>query len=193
MKPDSTPNLPRGREHAEPVEQANPVPWLLGLISASLAVWGVSYFLLNPELVPANAVSPTGGTPIAAAAPAADGAQIFTSHCASCHQANGAGLPGVFPPLAASEWINGDPKTLARILLLGISGEMKVNGTTFNGTMPAFSGTLSDAEIAAVATHIRASFGNHADPLTADQIKNERAALGSRTTPLAGDKELQKQ
>ncbi len=193
MKPDSTPNLPRGREHAEPVEQANPVPWLLGLVSASLAVWGVSYFLLNPELLPANAVNPAAGAPATAAALPADGAQIFASHCASCHQANGAGLPGVFPPLTASEWINGNPKTLARILLLGINGEMKLAGTTFNGTMPAFSATLSDAEIAAVATHIRANFGNHADALTADQVKSERTALGSRTTPWAGDAELKKQ
>src|ERR1700704_3563465 len=82
------------REHAEPVERNNPVPWLLGLVAASLCVWGVSYFLLNPNPAPAP-VSPSQGTapaPQAAAPVAADGAQIFASRCASCHQTTGAGL-----------------------------------------------------------------------------------------------------
>ena len=182
----------RAREHAEPAERSNPVPWLLGLVAACLTVWGVSYFLLNPGLMSAtNAAS--GGAPSAAsaAAPAAaDGAQIFASRCASCHQATGAGLPGVFPPLAGSEWVNGDAKTVALILLLGINGKINVAGSTFNGTMPAFGATLSDAEIAAVASHVRASFGNKSPALTADLVKTERTQLGNRTTPWAGGDEL---
>jgi mono/diheme cytochrome c family protein len=183
------------REHAEPGERTNPVPWLLGLVAASLTVWGVSYFLLNPALVPGTA-APPGGAPAAASAAApsvADGAQIFASRCASCHQATGAGLPGVFPPLAASEWVNGDAKTVARILLLGINGSINVAGATFNGAMPAFGATLSDAEIAAVASHVRSSFGNKSPALTADIVKAERAALGTRTTPWAGGDELKAQ
>jgi mono/diheme cytochrome c family protein len=187
----------RAREHAEPGEHANPVPWLLGLVAASLTVWGVSYFLLNPALVPGTAAPPGGGPAAASAAAAApsavDGAQIFASHCASCHQTTGAGLPGVFPPLAGSEWVNGDARTVARVLLLGINGKITIAGATFNGTMPAFGATLSDAEIAAVASHVRASFGNKAPALTADDIKAQRAALGTRTTPWAGGDELKAQ
>jgi mono/diheme cytochrome c family protein len=183
------------RENAEPSERANPVPWLLGLVAASLAVWGVSYFLLAPGLAPSPAAaSASSGAGAAVAAPAAaDGAQIFASRCASCHQATGAGLPGVFPPLAGSEWVNGDAKTVARILLLGVNGKIAVKGSPISGTMPAFGTTLSDAEIAAVASHVRASFGNNSAPLTADLVKAERAKLGSRSTAWAGGDELKAQ
>ncbi|MGF6604045.1 mono/diheme cytochrome c family protein [Paraburkholderia sp. GAS448] len=185
----------RAREHAEPAERTNPVPWLLGLVAACLIVWGVSYFLLNPGLMSATTAASSGAPAAAsAAAPAAaDGAQIFAGRCASCHQATGAGLPGVFPPLAGSEWVNGDAKTVARILLLGINGTIGVAGSAFNGTMPAFGTTLSDAEIAAVASHVRASFGNKSPALTADLVKTERTKLGNRTTPWAGGDELKSQ
>jgi mono/diheme cytochrome c family protein len=195
------------REHPEPIVRNNPVPWLLGLVASCLCVWGVSYFLLNPNLgLPAagNSAAATAtsqatvgqatpATAQAAASAAADGGQIFTSRCASCHQATGAGLPGVFPPLAGSEWVNGDGTTMAGILLLGITGPITVKGASFSGMMPAFDSSLSDAEIAAVASHVRSSFGNHSPAVTADVVKAERAKLGSRTTPWAGGAELQAQ
>jgi|HubBroStandDraft_6_1064221.scaffolds.fasta_scaffold673242_2 mono/diheme cytochrome c family protein len=200
------------REHPEPIERNNPVPWLLGLVASCLCVWGVSYFLLNPNLgrpVAGDSATATAAgqatvgqatvgqatpaTAQAAAPAAADGGQIFTSRCASCHQATGAGLPGVFPPLAGSEWVNGDGTTMAGILLLGITGPITVKGASFSGMMPAFDSSLSDAEIAAVASHVRSSFGNHSPAVTADVVKAERAKLGSRTTPWAGEAELKAQ
>ncbi|USU18529.1 cytochrome c [Paraburkholderia fungorum] len=195
MKDDPKRDSMRGRENAEPAEQTNPVPWLLGLVAASLAVWGVSYFLLNPNLM-RNINSASGTAPAAssAATPAlADGAQLFASRCASCHQATGSGLPGVFPPLAGSEWVNGDAKTVARILLLGVNGKISVAGTTFNGAMPAFGGTLTDAEIAAVASHVRSSFGNKSSALSADLVKTERTKIGTRSAPWTGGDELKAQ
>jgi mono/diheme cytochrome c family protein len=198
MKRDSQSNPIHVREHAEPDERNNPVPWLLGVVAVSLAVWGVSYFLLNPAFAPdkpaasAGGAAAVGAAAVATAPPAADGAQIFASRCAACHQATGAGLPGVFPPLAGSEWVNAEPKTIARILLLGVNGKITVAGNTFSGSMPAF-GTMSDAEIAAVASHVRSSFGNKSSALTADFVKTERASLGTRTTPWAGGDELKAQ
>ena len=195
MSKDQRGNAVYAREHAEPVERNNPVPWLLGLIAASLCVWGVSYFLLDPELAPAPVSSTQGAatTPQAPAPVAVDGAQIFASRCASCHQTTGAGLPGVFPPLAGSELVNGDASKVAEILLLGINGPITVKDATFNGVMPAFGHQLSDAEIAAVASHVRASFGNNSPAVTADVVKAERSKLGNRSTPLAGEAELQAQ
>ena len=189
---DQRDNAVYAREHTEPVERNNPVPWLLGLVSASLCVWGVSYFLLNPNLAPAAAPpsQSAANAPQVAAPVVADGAQIFSSRCASCHQPTGAGLPGVFPPLAGSEFANGDASTLARILLLGIKGAVTVKGATYNGLMPPFGQQLSDAEIAAVASYVRASFGNKSPALTAEVVKAERAKLGNRSTPLAGAAEL---
>jgi mono/diheme cytochrome c family protein len=181
-------------------------------VASCLCVWGVSYFLLNPNLgrpVAGDSATATAAgqatvgqatvgqatpaTAQAAAPAAADGGQIFTSRCASCHQATGAGLPGVFPPLAGSEWVNGDGTTMAGILLLGITGPITVKGASFSGMMPAFDSSLSDAEIAAVASHVRSSFGNHSPAVTADVVKAERAKLGSRTTPWAGEAELKAQ
>jgi mono/diheme cytochrome c family protein len=195
MKDKRPLNAMREREHAEPFERTNPVPWLLGLVASGLLVWGVSYFLLNPALGPQPSASSAAANspPDSAATAAANGMQIFASRCASCHQATGAGLPGVFPPLAGSEWVNGEPKQVARILLLGVTGKITVAGSTFNGSMLAFGSTLSDAEIAAVASHVRSSFGNKSSALTADLIKTERTALGTRTTPWAGEDELKKQ
>jgi mono/diheme cytochrome c family protein len=194
MSKDQQDNASYAREHAEPVERNNPVPWLLGLVAACLCVWGVSYFLLNESLAPATALpSKSAATTPQAPAPvavAADGAQIFASRCSSCHQATGAGLPGVFPPLAGSEWVNGDASKVAEILLLGINGPITVKGATFHGVMPAFGHQLSDAEIAAVASHVRSSFGNKSPAVTADVVKAERAKLGNRSTPWAGGAEL---
>ena len=185
----------RAREHAEPVEQRNPVPRLFGLVAAGLCVWGVSYFLLNPDLEPAKA-SPTAGqvtTPQAPQPIAVDGAQIFDSRCAACHQSTGLGLAGVFPPLAGSEWVNGDAATVARILLLGINGTISVKGATYNGTMPPFGHQLTDAEIAAVASYSRTNLGNKSSAMTADVVKAAREKLGTRAKPWAGGAELQAQ
>ena len=192
MSKDQQDNASYAREHEEPVERNNPVPWLLGLVAACLCVWGVSYFLLNQSLAPATALPSKSAatTPQAPTPVAADGAQIFASRCSSCHQATGAGLPGVFPPLAGSEWVNGDASKVAEILLLGINGPITVKGATFHGVMPAFGHQLSDAEIAAVASHVRSSFGNKSPAVTADVVKAERAKLGNRSTPWAGGAEL---
>jgi mono/diheme cytochrome c family protein len=95
----------------------------------------------------------------------------------------------VFPPLADSEWVNGDSGKVAEILLLGIDGPITVKSAEFQGIMPAFCQQLSDAEIAAVASYVRASFGNKSPAVTADVVKAERAKLGNRSTPWAGGAE----
>ena len=180
------------REHAEPVEYGNPAPWLLGLVAASLCVWGVSYFLINQDLGPATTppAAEVAAPPQAAQPVAANGAQIFASHCAACHQSNGSGVPDAFPPLAGSEWVGGDASTLAGILLLGISGTITVKDATYDGLMPTFGDQLSDAEIAAVVSYVRASFGNTSPAVTADVVKAERDKLGNRSMPWAGEAEL---
>lgn len=122
------------------------------------------------------------GAPAPAPKPARTGAQIFSSTCAACHQAQGEGT-NVYPPLAGSEWVNGTESRLVRIILHGLVGDVEVQGQPFNGAMPAWGPTLSDAEIAAVATYIRSSFGNQALPITAATVAQARAAHAGRTTP----------
>jgi len=120
---------------------------------------------------------------------AVDGAQIYAGKCASCHQATGAGISGVFPPLAGAEWVTGDEKILSNILLHGVNGPLEVKGNVYNGLMPAWN-SLSDEEIAAVLTYIRRNWGNQAPAVTAATVKVQREATKGRTGPYQGGTEL---
>ena len=112
-----------------------------------------------------------------------DGKQVFSTTCAACHQATGEGVPGVYPPLAGSEWVTGDEAKVVRILLHGVTGPIEVAGETFNSMMPPWGATLKDADIAAVLTYARSTWGNKGTPITAAKVAAIRAATASRTTP----------
>jgi ubiquinol-cytochrome c reductase cytochrome b subunit len=110
------------------------------------------------------------GTEVASASNG-NGAKVFSSNCASCHGSAGAGTPGAFPPLANNPVVTGDPKKVIGIVLNGLHGAITVNGQTYNGQMPAWKGTLSNADIADVITYIRGSLGNnHASAVTTAQV-----------------------
>ena len=85
----------------------------------------------------------------AAASPAqvAAGKTVFETACMACHQADGKGLPGAFPPLAGSDFLLGNTDRAVGIVVNGLQGEVVVNGNTFNSVMPAMT-QLSDTEIA---------------------------------------------
>ncbi len=99
-----------------------------------------------------------------------NGGAVYTANCSSCHQSNGKGQPNVFPPLAGNAVVTGDPKKVIHIVKNGLNGKIKVGSMTFNGQMPAWKGTLSNSDIAAVITYIRSSWGNHAGPVSASQV-----------------------
>jgi mono/diheme cytochrome c family protein len=99
-------------------------------------------------------------------------------------------LPGVFPPLAGSEWVLGKEATLARILLHGINGSLTVKGSTYNGAMPAFKEQLQDAEIAAVLSHVRSQWGNQGAVVAPEVVATARKDTAARTEPFKGDAEL---
>ena len=116
------------------------------------------------------ALAPHGQNAPLARAAAPDGDALYGSNCASCHQATGQGLPGAFPPLAKNSVVTGDATKLAKIVLNGLNGAVTVSGKTYNGSMPAFKGQLKNAEIAAVLTYIRSSWGNKASAVTESQV-----------------------
>jgi mono/diheme cytochrome c family protein len=130
--------------------------------------------------------------PAGGGAAAADGATIFAARCAACHQATGAGLPSVFPPLAGSNWVNGHDTTVIQIVLHGIQGSLTVNGGKYNGAMPNFGAQLSDAEIAAVLSYVRSQWGNKAGAVSAQQVTAQRTATAQRNEPWDGDADLSK-
>ena len=94
--------------------------------------------------------------------------------CIGCHQATGTGIPGQFPPLAGSEWVIHGDERLIMGLLHGINGPLVVKGNPYNGQMPAVGQTLTDAEIAQVASYIRNEWGNEASLVSEDEVKNAR-------------------
>ena len=129
------------------------------------------------------AAAPAAAPAVAAAAPGE--AQFAT--CAVCHQATGLGMPGAFPPLAGSEYVNGTPDKHIAIVLHGLSGPVTVKGTQFNSMMAPL-GTMSDDDIAAAINYERSSWGNNGVHVTAAQVAAVRAKTASRTTPwTAGD------
>ncbi|MEP0546905.1 MAG: cytochrome c [Rhodothermales bacterium] len=129
---------------------------------------------------------PSATVPTLAAAESVDGAQIYQSRCAACHQAGGEGVLGTFPPLAGSEVVQGDKGVLVRVVLHGLSGPIEVEGTMYDGAMPAWP-MLSDEEIAAVTTHERSSWGNDAGPISAEEVAAIREALVGRSQPWTAD------
>lgn len=108
------------------------------------------------------------------AAETAQGETLYSNNCAACHQSNGKGLPGAFPPLAGNSAVNdSDPTKHIRVILHGLQGE-EIDGQTYGSPMPAFGDQFSNAEIAAVINHERQSWGNTGKPVTPQQVAAQR-------------------
>lgn len=95
------------------------------------------------------------------------GKTVYTQSCAACHQTDGAGIPGAFPPLAKSDYLNADKKRAIGIVKNGLSGEITVNGSKFNSVMPSLG--LSDQDIANVLTYIYSSWDNSKKVVTPEE------------------------
>jgi len=102
---------------------------------------------------------------------------LYLANCAACHQADGQGLPGAFPPLANSDLISGDPWQIMEATVKGMSGPITVNGQEYDGVMPAMS-YMSDEDLAKVLTYVLNSWGNPGGSFTADQISTYRRGAG---------------
>jgi len=113
----------------------------------------------------------------------ATGETVYQANCASCHQANGQGIPGAFPPLAGHvpELLapEGGRTYLTHVLLYGLQGSIAVDGQTYNGVMPAWQ-QLDDAQLADVLSYISTAWENEADlpegfePFSAEEVAAER-------------------
>jgi nitrite reductase (NO-forming) len=103
------------------------------------------------------------------------GKAIFAGTCATCHQASGEGLAGVFPPLAKSDYIAADPKRVPNVILHGLTGTVTVNGTDYNSVMPPMA-QLTDDEIANLATFVLNSWGNPGGHVTKEEVATMRKA-----------------
>jgi len=108
------------------------------------------------------------------------GKKIFAANCQTCHQANGQGVPGQYPPLAGSEFTTGGSRRMGMIVLKGLQGPVKVKGQQYgSAVMQPWDKTLTDQKIADVMTYERSEWGNSASPVTAEQIAALRKELAS--------------
>jgi nitrite reductase (NO-forming) len=108
------------------------------------------------------------------------GQALFAGTCSTCHQANGEGMPGVFPPLAGSDFIKADPKRVPTIITHGLSGPVTVNGKDYDSVMPPMS-QLTDDEVANIATYVLNSWGNPGGRVTKDEAAAIRKGPGIGT------------
>ncbi|WP_411826059.1 c-type cytochrome [Luteolibacter sp. AS25] len=179
------------REKEEPIEAIRRAPWwLVHGIYAPLCIWGIWYLLSEsggfrwdeynesyPRTLVLEESAEDAKTAPASDNPAAlikEGKTVFTTVCAACHQADGKGLPGAFPPLAGSDWVNGPEERIILIVLHGLGGEIVVNGETWNSIMPAQGATLDDRKISAVLSYIRSEWGNSSPPVTPAKVAELR-------------------
>lgn len=97
--------------------------------------------------------------------------------CGGCHQGNGLGLAGQYPPLADSEWVTGGTERLIRVVQHGLVGQVTVKGQNYNfpGGMQGFGGAMSAGDLANVLTYIRNTWGNEGSMITKEMVEKVRA------------------
>ena len=159
------------REKSEPSEGYTPMPlFLLGFVSAMIFIVSI-YFIHNrggltsgiheAALIYDERFDPKvdgGETAVVEVDPLVMGKRLYTQVCAACHQVNGQGLPGAFPPLAGSDYLFKNREASIRGVKFGQQGELIVNGVTYNSVMAPMG--LEDEEIADVMNFIMNSWGN---------------------------------
>ncbi len=114
------------------------------------------------------------------------GQAAYLANCAACHQPDGSGLAGAFPPLKGSDWLTSNTaETAIRAVLTGLSGPMKVSGKDYNGVMPAMS-HLSDADIAHILSYVNTGLNSGGAAITAEQVAAVRTEIGAPKDPAQG-------
>ncbi|HET6528446.1 MAG TPA: cytochrome c [Balneolaceae bacterium] len=168
-------------------ETPAPVPTWAWVLLLAIIGWSMVYIAQqwNPpaEFAASPTYSfyspqPTAAEPVekpSAKVTANAGATLYRTSCATCHQANGMGIPGAFPPLAGDPVVtDDDPTHHIKIVLFGLQNKA-INGVEYSAVMPAFSEQLSDEEVAAIINHERTSWGNDAPTITAKDVQKVRA------------------
>jgi len=116
------------------------------------------------------------------------GKRVYNMACAPCHQPSGMGTPGMFPPLAASEWVTTEGhERIIRIVLNGLSGPIEVAGAQYNNVMVPWRDTLKDEDVAAVLSYVRSEWGNKAPPVPVEAVAKVREATKDKGAPWTAD------
>ncbi len=102
------------------------------------------------------------------------GKKIYTQYCATCHQLDGGGVPGLNPPVIKTSYVLGSKTKLIQVVLKGMNTHEEIDGETYSNTMASFN-YLTDQQISDVLTYVRNSFGNKAIAITPGDVKYVRA------------------
>ncbi len=105
------------------------------------------------------------------------GGNLYKTYCMGCHQGEGQGMQGTFPPLAKSDYLMTDKSRAIETVVNGLTGAIEVNGQRYNGVMPPM-GHLKDDQIADILSYVRHSWGNEGDAVSAADV----AAVRAKTT-----------
>jgi len=92
------------------------------------------------------------------------GKDLYLRNCLICHQSNGQGVPGAFPPLARSDFLKGNLERSIKAVVEGLSGEVAVLGRKYNGSMPPVA--IADEDVADVFTYVLNNWGNAGDAVS---------------------------
>lgn len=175
------------REKPEPSEGFSPMPIFMVFIFGAFVFWGGVYIANYSGGFRSDVFDPTARLDLAQDErqvqfdPIARGRRVYATQCAMCHQAQGQGLPGVYPPVADSSWVVGDERLPIKVVLHGLQGPITVRGNEYNGVMQAL-GSLSDRDIAAVVSYIRQEWGNDASMVDEETVAEVRAEFSGRTS-----------
>lgn len=138
---------------------------------------------LRLNLILAALLGLTATTAMAAGAPdaatLAKGKVLFENNCSACHQADGQGMPGVFPNLAKSDFLAADPQRAIHFVLHGHTGQITVNGVTYDGSMPDVGANLSNQDVSEILTFVLNSWGNPGGQIKPDAVAMVRSGGGS--------------
>ncbi len=143
-------------------------------VEPTVAAKKVEPAVVAKKAEPAVAVPAAGASSASLEDRLASGKKVYTQVCSACHQANGQGLKGAFPPLAASDTLAKEGGMFAvHNALYGLSGPITVNGVAYNSVMPPVA-HLSDTDIADVVTYVMNSWDNPGGEISADQVAASR-------------------
>ena len=110
------------------------------------------------------------------------GEALYMQHCSACHQPDGKGIPGIFPPLADNARVNSDdPGTIQKYLrrvIFGYHGGLIVNNQMYSGRMPpiGYVGRLNDSELLKLINYQRSAWGSNARAITFSELAKAREA-----------------
>lgn len=110
------------------------------------------------------------------------GELVYQTHCSRCHRSDGKGMRTHYPPVAKSDFIAANPKSMIPIVLLGLSGPIVVNGVTWDTDMPPID-YLSDRELANALTFVLNEWGNPGGKITPEEVGAYRKSVGLKPNP----------